>query len=284
MSATIYKSKPSLRHNVFAAGYYAIMMMLSVMFFYPMYWMVISSFKSNRKIFSSPFSFPEKVDLHNWSQAWKIGNMSVYAMNSLITTSVTVAFILLFGSLAAFAFSKLEFKGSKLLLAMFVLGLFMPLQSYFIAQNYVFEFLNLKDTRLALIIPYIAMGLPLAVFLLKAHNDSLPKELMESSRMDGATDFTIYWRVILPLMMPGLSSVAIFSALNSWNEFLLALLYIQDESLKTIPTGLLAFSSRYITNYHMLFSALSLVTIPMILVYVLFHRHIVSGLTEGSLK
>ncbi|SFT20633.1 carbohydrate ABC transporter permease [Paenibacillus sp. BC26] len=284
MSATIYKSKPSVVNKVFATGYYIAMTVLSVLFFYPMYWMIISSFKSNRQIFSSPFSFPKKIDLNNWVQAWKVGKMSIYALNSVITTSITVVVILIFAALAAFAFSKLEFRGSRLLLAMFVLGLFMPLQSYFIAQNYIFEYLNLKDTRLALIIPYVAMGLPLAVFLLKAHNDSLPKELLESSRMDGATDFTIFSRVMLPLMMPGLSSVAIFSALNSWNEFLLALLYIQNEKLKTIPTGLLAFSSRYMTNYHLLFSALSIVTIPMIVVYVLFHRHIVSGLTEGSLK
>lgn len=260
------------------------MALLSIVYFYPMIWMVFSSFKTNRDIFSTPFALPEKINFKNWLDAWKIGNMNIYAMNSAIVTSVTVFFILLFAGLAAFAFSKFTFKGSKLLLIPFIFGLFMPLQSYFIAQNYMFEWLHLKDSRFALMIPYICMGLPLAIFLLKAYLDSLPKEMMESARMDGCGDLTLFARVIAPLMRPGMATVAIFSALNAWNEFLLALLYIQSDSLKTIPTGLLAFSSRYVTNYSLLFSALALVTIPMIAVYVVFHKHIVSGLTEGSLK
>ena len=113
----------------------------------------------------------------------------------------------------------------------------MPLQSYFIAQNSMFDELGLKDTRLALILPYTAMGLPLAVYLLKVFLDSLPDELFDAARLDGCGDLRMFTALVLPLLKPGLATVAIFSALNAWNEFLLALLYISDDALKTLPTG-----------------------------------------------
>lgn len=266
------------------AGYYVFMTGFALVYFYPMIWLVLSSFRDNRDIFTTPFALPREVDLGNWAKAWEIGHMSTYAWNSVIVTASTVFGILMFASLASFAFSKLTFKGSKALLAIFVFGLFMPLQSFFIAQSHLFENLNLKDSYLALIIPYIGVGLPLAIFLLKAYLDSIPKELMEAARMDGCNDYKLYGRIVLPLMIPSMATVAIFSALNAWNELLLAMLYVQDEAYKTIPVGLLAFSSRYLTDYKLLFSALSLITIPMIGVYVFFHKYIVSGLTEGSIK
>lgn len=278
------KSGKRARKGLSGLLYYGFMIILSCFYFYPMIWLVLSSFRENREIFTNPFKFPNQINFHNWAEAWKIGHISTYAMNSVIVTSLTVVFILLFASMAAFAFSKLRFKGSKGMLMLFVIGLFMPLQSFFIAQSYIFDRLNLKDSYMGLILPYIGVGLPLAVFLLKSFLDSIPKDLIEASRIDGCNDAILFTRIILPLLGPGLATVAIFSSLNAWNELLLAMLYIQDDSLKTLPVGLLAFSSRYVTNYKLLFSALSLITIPMILAYVFFHKHIVSGLTEGSLK
>jgi raffinose/stachyose/melibiose transport system permease protein len=260
------------------------LVVLAVVFFFPMVWMVLSSFKTDRAIFSSPFALPESIDLARWAEAWEVGNIGAYAVNSVVVTGVTVALILVFGSAAAYAFSRFRFPGRTLAMAIFVLGLLLPLQAYFIAQYHLFRDLTLLDTRWALIIPYTAMGLPLAVFLLKVYLDGLPDELFEAARMDGAGDGRIFWRIALPLLRPGLATVAIFSALAAWNEFLLALLYIQSDELKTIPTGLLAFSSRYQTDYALLFSALSIVTIPMIVIYVVFNRHIVDGITTGSVK
>jgi raffinose/stachyose/melibiose transport system permease protein len=148
----------------------------------------------------------------------------------------------------------------------------------------MFQTLRLSDSYWALIIPYTAMGLPLATYLLKVFLDAIPDELFEAAKIDGAGDFRIFRMVAVPMLRPGLATVAIFSALNCWNEFLLALLYIQDDSLKTIPTGLLAFSSRYVTDYQLLFAALSIVTIPMIVIYLTFNRQITEGLTAGSLR
>jgi len=271
---------PRLAHWLTGAA----MVLLAIVFFFPLVWMVLSSFKTNGAIFQSPFALPESIDLSKWVEAWQVGNLGKYALNSAIVTGASVFLILLIASLAAFSFSRYRFRGRSLAMGLIALGLLLPLQSYFIAQSNLFTQLEITDTRWALIIPYTAMGLPLATFLLKVFMDGLPEELFDAARIDGASDLRTYSRVALPLLRPGLATVAIFSALAAWNEFLLALLYIQDDDLKTIPTGLLAFSSRYQTDYSMLFSALAMVTIPMIVIYIVFNRHIVDGITAGSVK
>ncbi|HKZ91389.1 MAG TPA: carbohydrate ABC transporter permease [Candidatus Limnocylindrales bacterium] len=260
------------------------LVMLAGVFFFPKVWMVLSSFKTDHAIFSSPFALPQSIDLSRWARAWEVGHLGQYALNSAIVTGASVSLILVIGAAAAFAFSRYRFRGRSLAMGLFALGLLLPLQSYFIAQSNLFTQLAITDTRWALILPYTAMGLPLAVYLLKVFLDALPEELFESARIDGASDGRVFGQIALPLLRPGLATVAIFSALAAWNEFLLALLYIQDEDLKTIPTGLLAFSSRYQTDYSLLFSALSIVTLPMIVIYVVFNRHIVDGITAGSVK
>jgi len=260
------------------------LVIVALVFFYPMVWMVLSSFKTNQAIFTTPFSLPTSFDFGRWAEAWDVGNIGQYALNSAITTAASTAAILLVGAGAAFAFSRYRFRGRSALMSLFALGLVLPLQSYFIAQSTLFTRLGITDTRLALIIPYTAMGLSLAIYLLKVYLDVLPDELFEAARIDGAGDWRVFQTLALPLLRPGIATVAIFSALNAWNEFLLALLYIQSDELKTIPTGLLAFSTRYVTDYSLLFAALSIVTVPMIAVYVAFNRQIVEGITAGSVK
>ena len=147
----------------------AAMVLLAVAFFFPLVWMVLSSFKSNGAIFQSPFALPESIDLSRWVNAWEVGNLGRYALNSTIVTGTSVFLILLIASLSAFAFSRYRFRGRGLAMGIFALGLLLPLQSYFIAQSNLFTQLEITDTRWALIIPYTAMGLPLATFLLKVN-------------------------------------------------------------------------------------------------------------------
>jgi raffinose/stachyose/melibiose transport system permease protein len=262
--------------------FHTVMTIVALVFVVPLIWMVMSSFKTKREIFENPFSLPKSLDLTVWVSAWEKGNLGAYVVNSLIVTTVSVFIILVFAILAAFAFSRLKFRLSKWLPLLFVVGLLLPVQSYITAQSRLFDSVYLLNTRWALIVPYVGLGLSLAVFLLKGYLDSLPHELFEAARMDGAGDFRILLKIVLPLMKPGLATVATFSILSSWNEFLLAMLYVQDEDLLTIPVGLLAFSGKYSTDYPLLFAALSIITIPMIGIYVIFHRQVISGITEGS--
>lgn len=259
-------------------GIYAVICLL------PLLWMMMSAFKDNGSISLSPLSLPTSLDFSVFADAWAVGGIGQYAINSIIVTVVTTALVLFVSSMAGFALSRLTFWGSRYILVGMVLGLLLPIQAYFIAQNQLFEAVHLKDTRLALIVPYTAIGIPLAIWLIKTYVDSMPKEMFEAARIDGASDLAVYRMIMLPVMRPALVTVGIFTALAAWNEFLLALLYVQDETLKTIPTGLLAFSSRYATDYRMLFAALTMVTVPLVIVYVVFSKQITEGLTQGSVK
>jgi len=250
----------------------------------PLIWMFLSAFKTDGQISQHPLGLPTHIDFSVFKTSWSDGGLGLYAINSFIVTFITTVIVVIFSSMAGFALSRLKFKGNKAISGLFILGLLLPIQAYFIAQNQIFDHLHLKDTRFALIIPYTAMGLPLAIWLVKAYIDSLPKELFEAARIDGASDLQTYRTLMLPIIRPALVNVVVFTALGAWNEFLLALLYIQNESLKTLPAGLLTYSSKYETNYQLLFAALTMVTVPMIVLYIAFNKQITRGLTQGSLK
>ncbi|HTN59726.1 MAG TPA: carbohydrate ABC transporter permease [Protaetiibacter sp.] len=264
--------------------YHAVMVALSLVYVVPLGWMVMSSFKTKREIFDAPFALPSDPDFGNWAKAWERGDLGGYILNSLFTTVTSVTIILIASLAAAYAFSRLRFRGSALLLAPFVLGLLLPVQSYLTAQARLFDAVYLLDTRWVLVVSYAGLGLSLAVFLFKGYLDSMPREIFEAARMDGAGDFRTLVQIVLPLMAPGISTVAVFSILSTWNEFLLALLYVTSDDLRTIPAGLLAFIGKYATDYPMLFAALSMITLPVIAVYTVFHKQIIAGVTEGSVQ
>lgn len=264
--------------------YHAVMIALSLVYVVPLGWMIMSSLKTKREIFDAPFALPTDPNWGAWAKAWERGDLGGYVLNSLFTTVAAVSIILIAGLAAAFAFSRLQFKGSKWLLAPFVLGLLLPVQSYLTAQARLFDAVYLLDTRWVLVISYAGLGLSLAVFLFKGYLDSIPKEIFEAARMDGAGDIRTLVQIVMPLMAPGVSTVAVFSILSTWNEFLLALLYVTNDNLRTIPAGLLAFIGKYATDYPMLFAALSMITLPVIVAYTIFHKQIIAGVTEGSVQ
>jgi raffinose/stachyose/melibiose transport system permease protein len=283
---------PASRHRSPRSGrwlasntlYYVVMTTISLVFVVPLVWMVMSSFKTQQQIFDSPWSLPTSIDLSVLATAWDRGGFATYVGNSILVTTVAVSAILVFGAMAAFALSRLNFRFRGFFLVFLALGLLLPVQSYFVAQSSLLNAIGINDTPLALMIPYIGLGLSLAVYLLKAYLDTLPREIFESARMDGCGDMRMFVALVFPLIRPGLATVAVFSILSAWNEFLLATLYIQSDEYKTIPVGLVAFTGRYATDYPMLFAALSIITIPMVGIYVIFHRQVTSGITEGTLR
>lgn len=265
-------------------GFYFVMISISIYCFFPMIWMIYSSFKSNMSIFKSPLALPENFSFNNWTEAWRIGKINVYAGNSLFVTTISTVAVLLFASMAAYAFSRISFKGKGTLKTLFVIGLFLPIQSYFIAQNTIIKFLNLGDSFFCLILPYIAMGVPLAIYILREYFLAIPAEIEESAMIDGAGHMRIFCVIMLPMVAPGLATAGVFTTLSVWNEFLLALLYIQDPNMKTLTVGMYAFSGQHSTDYALLFAGLSIITIPMLLVYFMFNKFIVSGMIEGAIK
>jgi raffinose/stachyose/melibiose transport system permease protein len=257
---------------------------LAAIMFYPLLWMTLSAFKSNQEIFAHPWALPEAFRWQHFLAAWQQGNLGVYIWNSLLITGICVFGILLGASLAAYAFSRLEFPGRDVIFYFFLVGLIIPIQAFLLPLFLLLRDLYLINTRLGLILPYIAWGLPLAIYLLRAYLTTLPRDLEDSARIDGCSVIQIYWHIILPIIKPALATVAIITALDVWNEFLMALIFIYDQELKTLPIGLIAFYGQHSIDYKLLFSALTLITVPMILIYFAFQRHIIAGLTVGALK
>ncbi|MBI4582544.1 MAG: carbohydrate ABC transporter permease [Planctomycetes bacterium] len=257
---------------------------LALAFFAPFLWMALSAMKPAEKIFSEPWAPPERLVLEPFIAAFQEARFGAYFWNSLVVTAASVAGTVLFGGFAGYALARWRFRGQNATLALFLIGLILPVQAYLIPLRLLIEALGLLDTRWALIFPYMAMELPIAVYILRAFFLSLPRELGESAALDGASPLAVFFHIYLPLALPAAASVAVLAALSVWNEFLLAFLFIHDESLRTVPSGLLAFQGIHSTDYQLLFAGLTIVSAPLIAVYVLAQRFMIEGLTAGALK
>jgi len=261
---------------------HVILLLAGFITFYPFIFMVQTSFKSSFQ-FQHEFWLPTfPLQPLNYKDAFN--QIWPYLVNSFVVSGVTVILVLGLASFAAYTFARYDFPGREILF-LGILGLLMiPGILTLVPAFLLIRDFGLIGTRWALILPYAAMGLPLAVFLLKAFLDAIPHELFEAASIDGCGDARMFTTVVVPLLRPAIATVATFSAITAWNEFLLALLYVTSDELKTLPTGLLAFSDRYTTNYQLLFAALTIVTAPIVAVYVAFHRQVVAGLTDGATR
>jgi raffinose/stachyose/melibiose transport system permease protein len=261
---------------------YVVVGLATVVVGYPVLWMLLQSFKSKFELYSNIWGLPQQLFVDNYVQAWRIARMGTYIFNSLIVSISTVALVLVVASLAGYAFAKFRFRGRDLLFYTFVFTLIVPVQVTIIPLYAVVSGLGLSNTYLALILPYAAAGLPLSIFLLRAFFQSVPREIEEAARIDGCTEFAAFTRVVLPISGPGLATVTILQFLGAWNEFLLALIFIRNPALRTIPLGLQAFFFEYSVEWGYLFAALAMATVPVIVVYVLMQRQFIKGLTAGA--
>jgi len=257
--------------------------LLAIVFFFPMVWMVLSSFKSNSEIFRAPFALPTGIDFGRWAEAWEVGHLGSYALNSAIVTAASVFVILICGAAAAFAFSRYRFRGRGFFMSLFALGLILPLQSYFIAQSQLFTQLAITDTRLALIIPYAAMGMSLAVYLLKVYMDALPHELFEAARIDGAGEFRIFLRIVLPLCKPILATLGIFVFLWHWNDFLWPLIIAKSNSMFTLTVGISSLQQQNVPLSTMLAGSV-VALLPIFLAYLIAQRYVQEGVAGTGIK
>lgn len=251
---------------------------------YPFLWMVSMSFKSEREFYANPWGLPAKLALQNYVEAWRLGQIGVYFVNSVLVTLFTVLIISLLASMAAYAFARLKFPGRTFLFYSFLASLIVPPQVTIVPLYMVFRDLHLLNTRLGLILAYSAGGLAFSIFLLRAFFLSLPKEIEDAAFVDGCSRFGAFFRIILPISKPALATVVIFQGMGAWNEFFIALLLIRDAALRPIPLGLYIFFSQRVIEWSYVFAFLTIATIPVIVVYIILQRQFISGLMAGSLK
>jgi multiple sugar transport system permease protein/raffinose/stachyose/melibiose transport system permease protein len=263
---------------------HALLIGVSVTCLFPLLWMVISSLKTQQTIFSDMSLFPSDPQWGNFVLAWTKGKFGLYFLNSLFYTLAVVGGVLLISSLAAYAFARLEFPGKKILYALFLATMMIPVPGAFIALYVLLIKLDLINTRLGYILPQINGGLPLGIFLLTTFFRKLPKDLEDAARVDGCNKFQVYYKVALPLAKPAIAVLTIFTALGVWNEYLLAMLVLSDQSLMPLQRGFMVFQGAHITQYPLLMAAMTISVVPIIAVYAVMQRHIISGITSGALK
>lgn len=243
----------------------------------PFAWMVASSLKTQREIFTAPFSLPADPAFGNYIRAWEQG-IGGYLLNSLIVTVITVVLIVLVAGMAAYAFARLRFPGRTLLYTLIVAGYAVPIHTVLVPLYRMLDAAGMLNSFAGLILPYVAFGIPFSIILLYAYLSEFPTELEEAARLDGCNRWQILRHVVAPLSLPGIASVAIFQGVFTWNEFLLALLIISNDSLKTLPVGLVAFRGEYANDWGAILASVTVATVPLLLLYILLQRHFVRSL------
>jgi raffinose/stachyose/melibiose transport system permease protein len=265
-------------------GIQALLILNGLLMIYPLFIMVLSSFKSNAEIFDSPFALPEHFDLGNLRRVWDETNFVIYLANSAIITAVSVAGLLVFGTMAAYAIARYPFRFREAVFLFFLSGLMVPLKLAIIPLFVQLDRLGLIDTRMGLVLIYVAMGLPSTVFILTGFLRTLPGELEEAARIEGAGEARIMLSIMLPLARPALVIAGIQNAVPIWNDFFFPLVFLTTDRLKTLPQGLSVFMGEYNTDWGVLFSGLTLAALPIMLCYVLLSRQFIAGLTQDAVK
>lgn len=263
---------------------YLILSTWSLVVLFPIYTMIANSFKNQREIFRSPFSLPDSFTLDGYQNAISAGRFDIFFRNSIIVTVTSLVLILFLGSLAAFALSRWKSKFTNFVYFFFILGLLIPIRLGTLSIIQIIIGLKLNNSLLGLIPIYVAMGIPIAILVITAFIRSLPQDLLDAAAIDGASEGQIYRSLILPLVRPALATVAIFNLIPIWNDFWFPLILIRQESNRTVPLGVTLLFGQYQTNWTNILSALSLATIPIILLYLLMASQFIKGLTAGAVK
>ncbi|MCJ8507431.1 carbohydrate ABC transporter permease [Rhizobium lemnae] len=256
----------------------------SIVMLAPIVIMVFSAFKTNAQIFQSPFSIPDFTNVKSILRVWNETDFLLYMGNSLIVTGASIALIIILGTMAAYAIARYEFRGSGLILLFFLAGLTLPLKLAIIPLFIQIRDFGLIDSRLSLIFIYVATGLPTTVFIMTGFIRSLPNELEDAARMDGANEARIMWSIMLPLVRPAMVIAAIQNVVPIWNDFFFPLIFIQNNNLKTLPQGLTTFMGEFGTDWGVLFSGLTLSALPIIILYIALSRQFINGMTAGAIK
>jgi raffinose/stachyose/melibiose transport system permease protein len=257
--------------------------LLSLLYLMPILWVISLSLRSKKDVFSTLF-LPRQVHVENYLTAWKTFHFGALFLNSAFITGVSVLAILAVSSLAAYAFSRLKYRGSELFFYMILLGMMIPPAAVVIPLFLIMKTLGLYNTHAALMLAYVAFGLPIAVLIFRGFFLSIPGELIEAARIDGSHEVRTFVSIILPLSTPAIATVVIFSFMQNWNEFLLALVLLKDNVLYTLPVGMGNLVGQWDSPWQLIAAGVVIASLPIFIVYLMIQDLYVRGLTAGALK
>ena len=264
---------------------YSILIIWTLVNLFPLYWMFTFSLKENSEIFGENIiGLPKKWLWSNYATALTTGNMGRYFFNSIVVTGSTILLTTLFALMATYALTRLEWKGRKLVNNIFMLGLTVPIHAAILPVFIILRSLKMTNSYQALIIPYVAFALAMAIMVSGSFMVNIPKELEEAACMDGCGVFSIFFRIILPLMKPAISTVGIFTFLSAWNELMFAVIFISDSKYRTLPVGIQTLSGSYTTDWGPIGAALVIATLPTLIVYCFMSKKVQKSLIAGAIK
>jgi raffinose/stachyose/melibiose transport system permease protein len=253
---------------------------------FPVFLTLINSMKSRNAIFRNPMQLPttETFDLVGYTTVLGQGDFASYFQNSFIVTVAAIALVLLFGAMAAFALSEYRFRGNTLMGLYLALGIMIPIRLGTVAILQGMVATGLVNTLTALILVYTAQGIPLAVFILSEFMRTVSDDLKNAGRIDGLSEYAIFFRLVLPLVRPAMATVAVFTMIPIWNDLWFPLILAPSEATKTVTLGSQLFIGQFVTNWNAVLAALSLAILPVLVLYLVFSRQLIRGITSGAVK
>ncbi|MEJ2752306.1 MAG: carbohydrate ABC transporter permease [Candidatus Promineifilaceae bacterium] len=252
---------------------------------FPIILIVMNSFKTRKAIFSEPLAFPnaETFSLEGYLTVWERAGFPLYFRNSLIVTVVSIFLILLFGAMAAFALSEYKFRGNTFMGLYLALGIMIPIRLGTVGILRLVSAMGLVNNLLSLILVYVAMGLPLTIFVLTSFMSQVPREMKEAARVDGASEYRIFGLVV-PLVRPAVATVAVFVMIPIWNDLWFPLILAPGESTKTVTLGVQQFLGQFVSDWNAVLSSLTLAMIPVLILYIIFSRQLIRGISAGAVR
>ncbi|MGR9247159.1 carbohydrate ABC transporter permease [Rhizobium leguminosarum] len=253
---------------------------------FPVFLTIINSFKDRASIFREPLMIPtpSTFSLVGYQTVLGQGDFANYFQNSFIVTIVSILLVLLFGAMAAFALSEYRFRGNMLLGLYMAIGIMIPIRLGTVAILQGMVAAGLVNTLTALVLVYTAQGIPLAIFILSEFMRTVSDDLKNAGRIDGLSEYAIFFRLVLPLVRPAMATVAVFTMIPIWNDLWFPLILAPSEATKTVTLGSQIFIGQFVTNWNAVLAALSLAILPILVLYVIFSRQLIRGITSGAVK
>lgn len=276
-------SKCAVR-KIWVAVKYFLMIAFTVSCIYPLIWLFLASFKTNQELYFNTWGLPENWQLGNYVNAVVKGGVLKYFGNSVVIAVTAVLITVLLSTMAAYAISRMNWKLSKTVYGLFLLGMMIPIYALVIPLFAVFKNLNMLNNHISVIIPQIAVGFPMAIFIICGFMSDIPRELEEAAVMDGCSVGRCFTGIILPISKSSIVTVAVVQFINVWNDMLLPKIFLTDANKMTLPVGLTNFQSMYATDYVGEIAAVIISVVPSIIVYILLHKNIMEGMVAGAVK
>lgn len=252
----------------------------------PILLVVMNSFKVRSAIFGSPLAPPDAstFSLVGYEKVFRSSHILLYYSNSLIVTLVSMALVLLFGAMAAWALTEYRFRGSTALALFLSIGIMVPIRLGSVEILNMMRSAGLNDTLTALVLVYVAQGLPMSIFILSEFIQQIPRDLRDAARCDGVPETRIFFEVVAPLLRPAIATVAVFTIVPIWNDLWFPLILTSSDSTHTVTLGVQQFLGQYITDWNSVLAALSMAILPVVMIYVILSRQLIAGLTSGAVK